>query len=60
MVTYDDMMEMLTNYDFAIDVISDADGAVETFGIEAGFGIISAEQMLSWVEANCPVSCSGE
>lgn len=53
------MMEMLTNYDYTIDVTSDADGAEETFGVEAGFGIISAEKMLNWVASNCPLSCPG-
>lgn len=51
---------MLTNYDYAIDYTSDADGAAETWGTEAGHGIISAAQMLSWVEANCGEACPGD
>ncbi|CAM9850942.1 unnamed protein product [Ascophyllum nodosum] len=58
-VTYSDMMEMLTDYDYTIDVTSDAGGAPETFGVDAGFGIISAEQMLAWVATNCQESCPG-
>ena len=60
MVTYNDMMEMLTNYDYTIDVTSDAGGEAEIWGNEAGYGIISAEKMLGWVAANCHESCSGE
>lgn len=59
-VTYRDMMEMLTNYDYTIDVTSDADGEAETWGTEAGYGIVSADQMLGWVAANCRESCPGE
>lgn len=51
---------MLTNYDYTIDYTNDADGAAETWGTEAGYGIISASQMLAWVEANCGVACPGE
>lgn len=58
-VTHSDMMEMLTNYEYTIDVTSDADGAVETFGTEAGYGIISAEQMLGWIASNCQEACPG-
>ncbi|CAN0279349.1 unnamed protein product [Ascophyllum nodosum] len=58
-VTYNDMMEMLTNYDYTIDVTSDAGGEAEIWGNEAGYGIISAEKMLGWVAANCHESCSG-
>ena len=53
------MMEILTNYDYIMDVTSDAGGAPETFGVEAGFGVISADQMLAWVAANCQESCPG-
>ena len=53
------MMEMLTDYDYTIDVTSDAGGAPETFGVDAGFGIISADQMLAWVATNCQESCPG-
>lgn len=57
-------MEMLTNYeytiDYTIDYTNDADGAAETWGIEAGYGIISAAQMLAWVETNCGAACPGE
>ena len=53
-------MEMLTNYDYTIDYTNDADGDLETWGTEAGHGIISASQMLQWVESNCSQSCSGE
>ncbi|CAN0433161.1 unnamed protein product, partial [Pylaiella littoralis] len=56
MVGYDQMMEMLTNYDYTIDYTSD--GTAETWGAEAGYGIISARKMLAWVEANCN-ACSG-
>lgn len=59
-VTYSDMIEMLTNYDYTIDATADAGGAPETFGPEAGYGIISAQQMCRWVEENCPASCPGE
>ncbi|CAM9901846.1 unnamed protein product, partial [Ectocarpus sp. 12 AP-2014] len=41
-VEYGEMMEMLTNYEFTIDYTNDADGAAETWGNEAGHGIISA------------------
>lgn len=51
---------MLSNYDYAIDYTSDADGAAETFGGEAGYGIISASKMLAWVEENCATACPGE
>ena len=54
------MMEMLTNYDYTIDVTSDAGGDAETWGSEAGYGIISAEQMLGWIALNCQESCPGE
>ena len=54
------MMEMLTNYDYTIDVTSDAGGEAETWGTEAGYGIISAAQMLGWITANCQESCPGE
>ncbi|CAN0417481.1 unnamed protein product [Pylaiella littoralis] len=57
-VTYTEMMEMLTNYDYTVDVTSDADGAAETWGPEAGYGIISASKMLAWVEANCSEACA--
>ncbi|CAM9249348.1 unnamed protein product [Ectocarpus sp. 13 AM-2016] len=51
-------MEMLTNYEYTIDYTNDADGAAETWGNEAGHGIISAAQMLAWVEENCSEACS--
>lgn len=54
------MLEMLTDYDFTIDYTSDAEGADETWGAESGHGIISAKQMLAWVEANCAESCPGD
>lgn len=60
MVSHSDMMDMLTNYEYTIDVTSDADGAAETFGTEAGYGIISAEQMLGWIASNCQEACPGE
>lgn len=53
-------MDMLTNYKYTIDYTNDADGAAETWGVEGGHGIISASQMLAWVEANCSESCPGE
>ncbi len=59
-VGYDEIMEMLTNYEYTIDYTNDAGGAPETWGTEAGHGIISASQMLAWVEANCNESCPGE
>lgn len=59
-VTFSDMMEMLTNYEYTIDVTSDAGGALETFGPEAGYGIISAQQMCRWVADNCAETCPGE
>ena len=59
-VTYSDMMEILTNYDYTIDVTSDAGGEAETWGTEAGYGIISAEQILGWIALNCRESCPGE
>lgn len=59
-VTYSDMMEMLTDYTYIIDVTSDADGAEETWGTKAGYGIISADLMLGWIAANCQESCPGE
>lgn len=59
-VTFSDMMEILTNYDYTIDAVADAGGAPETFAPEAGYGIISAQQMCRWVEENCPASCPGE
>ena len=60
MVTHNDMVEMLTNYDYTIDATSDAGGAPETFGPEAGNGIISAQQMCRWVADNCAQACPGE
>lgn len=60
MVGRDDLMEMLTSYSYTIDYTGDAGGAAETFGGEAGYGIISGAKLLSWVQANCPSSCSGE
>eukprot|EP00904_Undaria_pinnatifida_P008988 jgi/Undpi1/5219/HiC_scaffold_2.g00501.m1 len=56
-VTFNDMMEMLTDYDYTIDVTSDAAGAADTYGVEAGYGIISAQQMCLWVAQNCPQAC---
>ncbi|CAM9628762.1 unnamed protein product, partial [Ectocarpus sp. 12 AP-2014] len=58
-VGYAEIMEMLTNYDYTIDYTSDAGGAAETWGTEAGHGIISAAQMLAWVEENCGEACPG-
>lgn len=59
-VTFNDMMEMLTDYDYTIDVTSDAAGAAETYGVEAGYGIISAQKMCLWVAQNCPQACPSE
>lgn len=59
-VTIGDMMEMLTDYEFTIDATSDAGGELETFGSDAGFGIISAQQMCLWVAQNCKDTCPGE
>lgn len=59
-VGHREMMEMLTNYEYTIDVTSDASGAAETYGTEAGFGIISAEQVLRWIASNCQQACPGE
>lgn len=59
-VGYDEIMEMLTNYDYTIDYINDAGGAAETWGTEAGHGIMSARKMLGWVKANCQEACPGE
>lgn len=59
-VGHAEMMEMLTSYDYTIDLTSDADGAPETWGPEGGYGIISARKMLAWVEANCGEACPGE
>lgn len=53
-------MEMLTDYDYTIDYTNDAGGDLEAWGAEAGHGIISASQMLAWVEANCAESCPGD
>ncbi len=53
-------MEILTNYEYTLDYTNDAGGAAETWGIEAGYGIISASQMLGWVKANCQEACPGE
>ena len=54
------MIEMLTDYQYTIDVTSDAGGEIETWGAEAGYGIISANRMLAWIAKNCQESCSGE
>ena len=59
-VTYDDMIEMLTDYRYITDVTSDAGGDIEMWGAEAGYGIIFANQMLGWIATNCQESCSGE
>eukprot|EP00903_Cladosiphon_okamuranus_P022369 g20573.t1 len=56
-VGYAEILEMLTDYEYTIDYTSD--GETETWGPEAGHGIISAAQMLEWVEANCADSCPG-
>lgn len=58
-VGYAEMMGILTDYDYIIDYTSDAGGAPEAFGGEAGYGIISAKKMLAWVEANCVEACPG-
>lgn len=58
-VGYDEIMEMLTDYDYTIDYTNDAGGRRETWGNEAGHGIVSARQMLAWVKANCYESCPG-
>lgn len=55
-----ELLEILTDYDFTVDYTADAGGAEETFGIEGGFGIISASKALSWVEQNCALACPGE
>lgn len=54
------MMEMLSDYTYTIDVTSDADGKKETWGTEAGYGNISANQMLGWIAANCQEACPGK
>ena len=54
------MMEMLTDFEYTIDATSDAGGAAETFGPEAGNGIISALQMCRWVADNCAEACPSE
>lgn len=54
------MMEMLTDYQHTIDATSDAGGAAETLGPEAGNGIISALQMWRWVADNFAATCPGE
>jgi len=59
-VGYDEIMGMLTNYEYTIDATNDDGGAIETWGAEAGHGIISASKMLGWVEANCYESCPGK
>eukprot|EP00903_Cladosiphon_okamuranus_P010302 g9750.t1 len=58
-VGHAEMMDMLTNYDYTIDLTSDAGGAAETWGRDGGHGIISASQMLAWVAANCVEACPG-
>ncbi|CAN0435025.1 unnamed protein product [Pylaiella littoralis] len=58
-VGYAEITEMLTNYDYTIDLTSDAGGDAETWGAEGGYGIISASQMLAWIAANCGESCPG-
>lgn len=55
-----DVLEILTDYDYINDYIGDAGGLPETFGAEAGYGIISASKALAWVERNCPLACPGE
>ncbi len=50
---------MLTDYDYTNDYTNDAGGAPETWGSEAGHGVLSGRQMLAWVEANCHESCPG-
>lgn len=60
MISYDDIMDMLTDHEYSIDYTGDADGAAETFGQEAGHGIISASKMLAWVARNCAVACPGK
>lgn len=57
-VGYAELMEMLTDYEYTIDYPNDGDP--ETWGPEAGHGIISAAQMLAWVKDNCADSCPGE
>lgn len=59
-VTYGDMMKVLTDYTYAIGVTSDANGKKETWGAEVGYGIISADQMLGWIATNCQEACPGE
>lgn len=53
-------MGMLTDYEYTNDVTSDAGGAPETFGPEAGYGIISPLLMCQWVIYNCHESCECE
>lgn len=55
-----EVLEILSNYTYTIDYISDANGKPETFGPEAGYGIISGSEILSWVRQNCAVSCPGD
>lgn len=52
-------MEILTDYDYTVDFVGDADGATEAFGGQAGYGIISASKALAWVETNCAAACPG-
>lgn len=54
------MMQMLTDYTYTIDVISHADDEKETWGTEAGYGIISADKILGWIASNCQESCPGD
>lgn len=56
-VSQGDIFYMLRNYEYTIDATSDAGGHPETFGYEAGNGIISAKKMLAWVAANCHETC---
>lgn len=54
------MMEILTDYAYTSDATSDAGGATETFGAEAGYGIIAAKKISLWVAKNCPATCPSE
>lgn len=56
-VGFADIMEMLMNYDYIIDCTSVAGGTAETWGMEAGHGVVSASQMLGWVQDSCREAC---
>lgn len=59
-VGYDEMMEMLTDDAYAIDYTADEVTPGDMWGVEGGYGIISATQMLDWVKVNCAQACPGK